>query len=187
MVALQELVAGRHAWLADAADVLDGARAVHVLGDGIRTGTLEQAALVLREGPRIPATPFDTGDWLHVGLYTLVPGDPVLLYGGAPADDEALRTIHRRGGHVVSVGPVRSEEAAADVSIPLPQAAIENRLVRSIVESAVAELLAAELWGRTGRHDPRRGEGQDPVAARRPTGGGARGGIAQIRDAPSGT
>ena len=150
VVALQELVAGRHAWLADAADVFDGARAVHVLGDGIRTGTLEQAALVLREGPRIPATPFDTGDWLHVGLYTLLPGDPVLLYGGAPADDEALRTIHRRGGHVVSVGPVRSEDAAADVSIPLPQAAIENRLVRSIVESAVAELLAAELWGRTG-------------------------------------
>jgi fructoselysine-6-P-deglycase FrlB-like protein len=149
VVALQELVAGRHAWLADAADVLDGARGVHVMGDGLRAGTLEQAALMLREGPRLPATPFDTGDWLHVGLYTLLPGDPVLLYGGAPADGEALRTIHARGGHVVSVGPVRSEKAA-DVAIPLPQAAVENRLVRSVVESAVAELLAAELWRRAG-------------------------------------
>ncbi len=150
VVALQELIAGRHAWIADAADVLDGARHIHILGDGVRAGTLEQAALMLREGPRLPAMPFDTGDWLHVGLYTLLPGDPVLLYGGAPADAEAVRTIHRRGGRVVSVGPVRSEEAAADVSIPLPQAAIANRLVRSIVESAVAELLAAELWRRTG-------------------------------------
>jgi glutamine---fructose-6-phosphate transaminase (isomerizing) len=147
--ALQELIAGRHAWLADAADILDSARDVHILGDGVRSGTVEQAALMLREGPRLQASPFDTGDWLHVGLYTLFPGDPVLLYGGAPADGEALRTIHRRGGRVVSVGPVRSEEAAADVSIPLPQAAIESRLIRSIVESAVAELLAAELWRRT--------------------------------------
>lgn len=150
VAALRELVEGRHAWLADAADVLDGARAIHLLGDGVRLGTLDQAALMLREGPRLQAQPFDTGDWLHVGLYTLLPGDPVLLYGGAPADGEAIRTIHRRGGHVVAVGPVRSEEAAADVPIPLPQAAVANRLVRSIVESAVAELLAAELWRRTG-------------------------------------
>jgi glutamine---fructose-6-phosphate transaminase (isomerizing) len=150
VVALRELIEGRDAWLADAADVLDGARDVHVLGDGVRAGTLEQAALMLREGPRLAATPFDTGDWLHVGLYTLLPGDPVLLYGGAPADDEALRTIRRRGGRVVSAGPVRSEEAAADVAIPLPQAAAGNRLVRAVVESAVAELLAAELWRRTG-------------------------------------
>jgi glutamine---fructose-6-phosphate transaminase (isomerizing) len=149
VIALQELVASRHAWLADAADVLEGARDVHVLGDGMGLGTLEQAALMLREGPRLPAMPFDTGDWLHVGLYTLFPGDPVLLYGGAPADDQALRTIRRRGGRVVTVGPVRSEGADADVAIPLPVAAVENRLVRSVVESAVAELLAAELWRRT--------------------------------------
>lgn len=150
VTALQDLVEGRHAWLTDAADLVDGARGVHVLGDGVRRGTLEQAALTLRQGPRLPAMPFDTGDWLHIGVHTLLPGDPVLLYGGAPADDEALRTIHRRGGRVVAVGPVRSEEAAADVAIPLPQAAVENRLIRSIVEPAVAELLAAELWGRAG-------------------------------------
>ena len=38
---------------------------------------------MLREAPRIAAHAFDTGDWLHVGLYTLLPGDPVLLFSGA--------------------------------------------------------------------------------------------------------
>ena len=38
---------------------------------------------MLREAPRITAQAFDTGDWLHAGLYTLLPGDPVLLFSGA--------------------------------------------------------------------------------------------------------
>jgi len=147
-VELEELLSGRRSWVDRAADVFDGVRAVHVLADGARLGAAEQASLMLREAPRLAATAFDTGDWLHVGLYTLFPGDPVLLFGGAAADDAALRTIRDRGGRIVTVGPVRSE-VAADVAIPLPAAAVANRYVRALVESAVAELIAAELWRRT--------------------------------------
>ena len=145
--ALAALIAGRDAWLGAAADRLDTGREIHVLGDGFRAGTLEQAALVLREGPRIAAFPFDTGDWLHAGLYTLLPGDVVLLFTGSPADDEVVRTIRARGGVVVSVG---ADRADVDVSVPLPPAALADAVVRSLVEPAVAELLAAELWGRAG-------------------------------------
>ena len=144
--ALDALIRDRGAWLADAADVLDGGRAAHVLGDGGRLGLADQAALMLREAPRIPAVAFDTGDWLHVGLYTLFPGDPVLLFGGSPADGEAVATIRARGGAVVSVGPARGD---ADAHVPLPEAALEDPAVRALVEPAVAELLAAELWRRT--------------------------------------
>ena len=144
--ALRALLAGQAAWVAPAADVLDGGRPVHVLGDGFRAGLVEQAALMLREAPRIAATAWDTGDWLHVGLYTLVPGDPVLLLAGSPADAEAVRVIRARGGRVVAVG---GDVAEAEVNVPLPESALDDPLVRALVEPAVAELLAAELWSRT--------------------------------------
>jgi fructoselysine-6-P-deglycase FrlB-like protein len=144
--ALDALLRGRSAWLDAAAGVLDAGRAVHVLGDGTRTGAVEQAALMLREAPRIPAFAFETGDWLHVGLYTLLPGDPVLLLGGSPADAEALATVQARGGSRVAVG---ARDADADAQVPLPEDALGDPRVRALVEPAVAELLAAELWRRT--------------------------------------
>ena len=145
--ALAALLDGRDGWLGVAADALDTGREVHVLGDALRSGTLEQAALMLREGPRIAAQPFDTGDWLHVGLYTFLPGDVALLFTGSTADDEAVTTIRARGGVVVSVG---SERPDADVSVALPEAALRDPVVRALVEPSVADLLAAELWRRTG-------------------------------------
>jgi fructoselysine-6-P-deglycase FrlB-like protein len=144
--ALASLIDGRDAWLRAAADILDTGREVHVLGDGLRTGSLEQAALMLREAPRISALPFDTGDWLHAGLYTFLPGDAVLLFTGSPADDEAAATIRARGGSIVSVGPPRSDTA---VHVPLPADALADPVVRALVEPVVAELLAVELWQRT--------------------------------------
>lgn len=146
---LAALIDGRDAWLADAADVLDGGRSVHVLGDGARAGTSEQAALMLREAPRIPAVAFETGEWLHVGLYTLFPGDPVLQLAGAAADGEAVETIRARGGRVVLVGEGSRFAGDVDAHVPLPAAALVDPTVRLLVESAVAELLAAELWRRT--------------------------------------
>jgi glutamine---fructose-6-phosphate transaminase (isomerizing) len=144
--ALGELLRDRGAWLADAAAVLDTGRAIHVLGDGARTGTVEQAALMLREAPRIGASAWDTGEWLHVGLYTLFPGDAVLLFAGSPADGEAIATIHARAGIVVAVGPWNAD---ADLHIALPDPALDEPAIRALVEPAVAELLAAELWRRT--------------------------------------
>ena len=101
---------------------------------------------MLREAPRIAAYAFDTGDWLHAGLYTLLPGDPVLLFGGAAADDAAMATAISRGGRVVVVGPALKNAA---VSITLPDAVLADVVVRALVEPAVAELLAAELWRRS--------------------------------------
>jgi glutamine---fructose-6-phosphate transaminase (isomerizing) len=144
--ALQAVLDERDRWLARAADVLDAGRPIHVLADGARLGQAEQAALMLREAPRIPAVAFETGDWLHVGLYTLQPGDALLLLAGSLADDEVVDTVRRRGGVVVAVGP---DGPAADVRVPLPSAALVDPLVRSLVEPAAAELLAWELWRRT--------------------------------------
>ncbi|MFN8631557.1 MAG: SIS domain-containing protein [Chloroflexota bacterium] len=132
------------AWQVAAADLLDTGRELHVLADGFHAGLAEQGALMFREASRILAMPFDTGDWLHVGQYTLFPGDGVLLFSGSPADDEAIATIHRRGGRVVVVGPARE---GADLSIPVADDP-EDWAVSILTASAVPEMVAAEIWSR---------------------------------------
>jgi glutamine---fructose-6-phosphate transaminase (isomerizing) len=142
---LETLLDERAAWLSRAADVLATGRPIHVLGDGVRLGSVEQAALMLREAPRLEAFAWDTGDWLHVGLYTLLPGDAVLLFSGSPADDEAITTVHARGSKVVVVGDDRDD---SDIHVPLPVTVTEDAAIRALVEPAVPELLSAELWAR---------------------------------------
>ena len=121
-------------WLPEMADAFDGAAAIDVLADAAILGLAEQAALMLREAPRLPAGAHDTGDWLHTAVYLALPGHRALLFPGAAADAEVIDTIERRGGVVV----------------PMPSAAPEaDPLRRAIVESVTSELLAAELWRRT--------------------------------------
>ena len=107
---LETLLGERGEWLTRAGDMLATGRPIHVLGDGLRLGGVEQAALMLREAPRMEAFAWDTGDWLHVGLYTLFPGDGVLLFTGSPADDEAIATAH--------AGAPRSSSSATSVTTP---------------------------------------------------------------------
>ncbi len=127
----------RDAWLSDA-DSIDGAPAIDVLADASLLGMAEQAALMLREAPRLPATAHDTGDWLHTAVYLAIPGHRALLFPGAAADAEVIATIERRDGAVLT----------------LPTAMDADPFHRVIVESVTAELLAAELWRRAGAEEP---------------------------------
>jgi fructoselysine-6-P-deglycase FrlB-like protein len=147
--ALREVLESRAEWLPSAADVLDGGEELHVVGGGDAAGVIDQAALMFREAPRIPALAMDAGDWLHVGLYTMLPGGRLLLFGGTPYDDEVVRTVHARRGRVVGVG----SHASVDLAVPLPIATLRDPHVRALTEPIVAELIAAELWRRTVAHE----------------------------------
>jgi fructoselysine-6-P-deglycase FrlB-like protein len=145
---LLDVIAGRDTWLLAAAARFDGAPAIDVVADAADLGMAEQAALMLREGPRLPATAHETADWLHTAIYLALPGHRVLMFGGSDADATVIPTIAGRGGETVVVGaPV---EGAVQV-IPVPE--IGGVHGRAIVASVVAELLAAELWRRTRASD----------------------------------
>lgn len=120
-----------------AADALDGAPSIDVLADAASLGLAEQAALMLREAPRLPATAYATADWLHTGVYLALPGHRALLLPGSPSDDEVVRTVERRGGAVVR--------------LPFPH--LGSPIAETIVASLVPERLAAELWRRAGGDD----------------------------------
>lgn len=124
-------LAGQEAWLLPFADGLDGAPSIDVLADATRLGLAEQAALMLREAPRLPARAGETGDWLHTAVYLALPGHRALLYPGSAGDAEVIDTIVRRGGEVLRVDPAPG-----------------GSIVSAIVDSVVAEVVGAELWQR---------------------------------------
>jgi len=107
------------------ADLLDGAPSIDVIGPASRLGAVSQAALLLREAPRLPAHAYETADWLHTAVYLALPGHRAVLFPGSAADAEVLDTITRRGGEVIVLGE------------------------DPMIASATADRLALELWSRT--------------------------------------
>ena len=142
------MIDGADDWLAPAVEALEGRMSIDVLGNDADSALVHQAALMLREAPRLPAVPHDTADWLHTAVYLALPGHRSLLFTGSASDAEVVATIRRRGGETVVVGsPV--DGAALTIEIPTPDDAFE----RAIVGSVVAELLSLELWSRTSAED----------------------------------
>lgn len=133
---------GREGWIDAALDVLGGS--VALVAPEERISSAEQGALAFREGPRIPADACETGDWAHVDVYlTRRPGYRALLFAGSRFDSTFAEWMRRRGAAFAAVGG--SVEGAA-VTIEHPA---EHPLCALLVETTVAELLAAELWRRS--------------------------------------
>lgn len=126
--AAADLIEGRGEWLPRAVEQLRGGP-VHVLAPAERLGAAEQSALMLREVPRVPAHACETGDWSHVDVYlTKRPGYRALLLPGSAYEDEVREWQAQRGFTIVTVDVPGGPD------------------VRPLVETLVAELLAAELW-----------------------------------------
>ena len=138
---LESLANGRSSWLEPAADLLDRAPAIGVVAPVGRLGTAEQAALMFREAPRLPAVAHETGDWSHTAIYTALPGHRVVLLAGSPADPAVVRTVRDRGGRVIAIG----DAADADGVVSLMQGHPSS----DVVASLAVDLLAATLWART--------------------------------------
>ncbi len=142
--AVAQLIEGRERWLPALVEVAEASRGVWVCGPAERFGSAQQSALMLREGPRIIADACETGDWLHVDVYlTKPPGYALLLLTGSRYDAEVAGWRRERDFRLVSVG---RELAGADAAIAFH--GVDRRVVAAIAETAVAELLAAELWRR---------------------------------------
>jgi fructoselysine-6-P-deglycase FrlB-like protein len=140
----QALIDARAEWLVPLADLVEGRAGVWVSGPAERFGSVQQSALMLREASRIVADACETGDWLHVDVYlTKRPGYALLLLPGSRFDDELLGWRKQREFAVVSVG-----RALDGVSMAVPFADAEDHMTAVLVETIVAELLAAELWRR---------------------------------------
>ena len=127
---LDGLLAGRAAWLPPAADLLDGAESIGVLAPAGSLGMAEQAALLLREGPRLRSSAHEATDWSHTAIYTALPGYRAVLLPGIEGAETLDGVITGRGGAVVTTPAL---DGPAHLVVP-----------------AIADLLAVELWRRAG-------------------------------------
>jgi glutamine---fructose-6-phosphate transaminase (isomerizing) len=117
---------------------------VYAIAPASRISSALQSALMLREGPRIPADSAETGDWSHVDVYlTKYPNYHALMFGGSPYDAEALEWIAQRDATIFAIG--RAIPGAA-LHIPFPHA--DDPVVASLVDVTVAELTAGTWWRR---------------------------------------
>jgi fructoselysine-6-P-deglycase FrlB-like protein len=144
--ATEDLLDRRSRWLPDAVDIVTSAGQAFVIGPHERFSSAEQGALMLREGPRIPASACETGDWLHVDVYLTKSLDyRALLFVGSRFDPEVMGWVRERGSKVVAVGGGLDGAAAA-----IRYRHDDEPDVALLTEVLVPELIAATAWGRSG-------------------------------------
>jgi glucosamine--fructose-6-phosphate aminotransferase (isomerizing) len=142
--AAADLLERRDEWLPQVRERLVGPDGVYAAAPARRMASAQQAALMLREGPRLAATGCETGDWSHVDVYLTKTLDyRLLIFPGSRWDDALLRWTTERGSTVVAVG----------AHVPAAQLTVRYRGdddddVRLLTEVLVAELVAHDAWDR---------------------------------------
>ncbi len=142
VAACDALRATRAEWLDELVALVRDRHTVYTVAPAERISSALQSALMLREGPRIAADATETGDWLHVDVYlSKHPGYTALLFPGSRFDDGVMDWARERASSVITVGT-----AVDGAALHIPYPSSDEPLVATLVETGVAELLAAELW-----------------------------------------
>jgi glucosamine 6-phosphate synthetase-like amidotransferase/phosphosugar isomerase protein len=136
------LLARRAGWLAEVSAAALGPQGTHVVAPARRISSALQSALMLREGPRLPATGGETADWSHVDVYLTKTTDyRLVLLAGSRWEPELLDWVGQRGSTLVAVG---GEVPGAALSVRYPHDDVDD--VRLLTETLVVELVAAAAW-----------------------------------------
>ena len=140
--ATADLLGRRDEWLSDVLGLLDGPDGLYALAPAERQSSSLQAALMVREGPRRVATGCETGDWSHVDVYLTKTLDyRALMFPGSRWDGQAMEWITQRGSTIVSIG-----DHVQGAAYTLRYLHDDDLLVRLLVETTAAELVAAAWW-----------------------------------------
>lgn len=147
--ASEHLVNSESSWLPTLSELLIGPAGTHLAAPAHRFCSAQQGALMLREGPRLPAVGCETGDWSHVDVYLTKTTDyRLLVFAGSPWESQLAEWTTSRGSLVVGVG---GTVPGARYEVRYPGDGDDD--VRLLTEVLVPELLAARAWQDL---DPRR-------------------------------
>ena len=140
--AVEDLLTRRDEWLTPMSELLLGPDGTAIVGPARRLASAQQSALMLREGPRLPAIACETGDWSHIDVYLTKTTDyRMLLLPGSKWEAQLLDWCAQR----------RSTVAALGADIPgaayvLRYAGDDVDDVRLVSEAVVCELIAQRAW-----------------------------------------
>jgi glucosamine 6-phosphate synthetase-like amidotransferase/phosphosugar isomerase protein len=129
-------------WLPGIVAALTSPNGLFLLAPVERFSSAEQGALMIREGPRLPAVACETGDWAHVDVYLTKTLDyRALVFAGSRWDAQALEWLTKRRATFVAVGADIAGAAAT-----IRYLGDDDPAVARYAEVLVSELLAATWW-----------------------------------------
>ena len=144
--AVEDLLARRDEWVGPMSELLLGPDGTAIVAPARRLSSAQQSALMLREGPRLPAIACETGDWSHIDVYLTKTIDyRMLLLPGSVWEPQLLDWCTQRGSTVVALG--------ADVpgaAYALRYAGDDQDDVRLLSEAVVCEVIAQQRWASMG-------------------------------------
>lgn len=137
-----DLLARRGEWIDPMIELLVGPDGTAFVAPGRRLSSAQQSALMMREGPRLPAIACETGDWSHIDVYLTKTTDyRMLLFTGSPWEAQLLDWCHKRGTTVVALG---ADVPGARLSMRYLHDDVDD--VRLLTEPIVAECIAQSIW-----------------------------------------
>jgi glucosamine 6-phosphate synthetase-like amidotransferase/phosphosugar isomerase protein len=140
--ATAHLIDSKSDWLPTLSDLLLGPTGTHMAAPAHRFCSAQQGALMLREGPRLPAVGCETGDWSHVDVYLTKTTDyRLIVFAGSAWEAQLAEWTTARGSTVVGVG---GSVPGAQYELRYPGDSDDD--VRLLAEVLVPELLAARAW-----------------------------------------
>jgi fructoselysine-6-P-deglycase FrlB-like protein len=140
--ATSDLLSTEGEWLPVLSERAIGPQGTHFVAPARRFSSAQQAALMLRETPRLPAVGCETGDWSHVDVYLTKTTDyRLVLFAGSRWEPQLLAWVAERGSTLVSIG---GEVPGGSLAVRYEGDDVDD--VRLLTEVLVAELLAASLW-----------------------------------------
>jgi fructoselysine-6-P-deglycase FrlB-like protein len=129
-------------WRLEVSEPLLGPSGVYLAAPAERFCSAQQGALMLREGPRLPAVGCETGDWSHVDVYLTKTVDyRLLVFAGSKWEAQMAEWTAERGSTVVGVGGV---VPGTQYNLRYPGDGDET--VQLLTEVLVPELIAARAW-----------------------------------------
>lgn len=141
--ASEHLLTTEEAWLPEVSGLLLGPAGTHLAAPAHRFCSAQQGALMLREGPRLPAVGCETGDWSHVDVYLTKTTDyRLLVFAGSPWEPQLAEWTSARNSTVVALG---GDVPGAGSAVRYPGDGDDD--VRLLTEVLVPELVAARAWG----------------------------------------
>ncbi|WP_319451096.1 MULTISPECIES: SIS domain-containing protein [unclassified Mycobacterium] len=136
------LLATESDWRPAVSELLLGPAGTHLAAPAHRFCSAQQGALMLREGPRLPAVGCETGDWSHVDVYLTKTTDyRLLVFAGSEWEPQMAEWTTARGSTVVGVG---GSVPGASYDVRYPGDTDDD--VRLLSEVLVPELVAAHAW-----------------------------------------
>ena len=141
-MAIADIYSRKDAWLPEIINHIKSPAGSYYIAPADRLCSAQQSALMMRESPRLPSVPCETGDWSHIDVYLTKTLDyRAILFPGSIWEDQLFKWMQERGSKVLAIG---FDHPHATSSLRYKNDS--DPLVRLLAETTFAEILAQHLW-----------------------------------------